>query len=168
MWGFVALALTPGDPVALQINPSTLLTMTPQQLEQIRQSMGLDGPIYLRYLRWLGGILQGNFGYSLTTGYDVSFEVGARIGPRRSTSWGVRSCSPWLSASHSVSSRPFDSTAGSTMRSQRSALTMISTPTFVLGLIFIFVFGISLHLLPVSGLQTLGAPVSASPIASAT
>ncbi|HVA87891.1 MAG TPA: ABC transporter permease [Candidatus Saccharimonadales bacterium] len=157
--GFVALALTPGDPITLQINPATLLTMTPAQIEVIRHSMGLDGPIYLRYLRWLVGLLQGNLGVAVSTGYPVSFEVGARIGPTLylmgtavvlalliGIPFGV------ISAVRQYSRLDYALTTFS--------LTMISTPTFVLGLIFIFIFGIWLHLLPVSGLSTLGASFS--------
>ena len=133
--------------------------LTPQQIEAIRHSMGLDGPIYLRYVRWLFGLFQGNLGVSLITGQTVAFEVGARIGPTLllmgsavliallvGIPFGV------ISALRQYSRLDYLLTTFS--------LTMISTPTFVLGLIFIYLFGISWHLLPVSGLYTLGAPFS--------
>ena len=157
--GFVALALSPGDPVTLQINHETLLSMTPDQVEAIRRSMGLDGPIYIRYFRWLFGLLQGNLGVSLLTGGTVGFELGARIGPTlflmgSAVLFALLVGIPFgaISAVRQYSRLDYTVTTFS--------FAMISTPTFVLGLIGIYVFGVWLHLLPVSGLYTLGAPFS--------
>jgi len=59
---FTLLALQPGDPTDIlrQQNPR----ITQAQLEQLRRSYGLDQPIYIRYFKWLGRALQGDFGQS--------------------------------------------------------------------------------------------------------
>jgi peptide/nickel transport system permease protein len=157
--GFVALALSPGDPVTMEINPETLLNMTPAQIEAVRHLMGLDGPIYLRYLRWLAGLFQGNFGVSLITGQTVAFEVGARIGPTLLLMGSSIVIALFVGIPFGVISAIRQYSRIDYLLTTFS-LTMISTPTFVLGLIFIYLFGVSFHLLPVSGLATLGAPFS--------
>jgi len=45
---------------------------TPEALAAIRQRLGLDQPVWVQYGRWLGGVLQGDFGYSLRTGQPVA------------------------------------------------------------------------------------------------
>src|SRR5947207_1515438 len=70
--------------------------MTQAELESVRRDLGLDGPPYVRYARWLGlqsivatvtgekavpGILQGNLGFALSTRRAVAEEIGPRIGP---------------------------------------------------------------------------------------
>ena len=58
---FFVLHLAPGDPSILFLNPN----MSPETLEQIRRNMGLDDPVLVRYVKWLAGVLQGDFQYSL-------------------------------------------------------------------------------------------------------
>lgn len=57
---FFILALAPGDPTAAYFNPN----MPAEVIEQLRKNFGLDQPIYIRYFKWLGAFLTGNFGYS--------------------------------------------------------------------------------------------------------
>ena len=57
---FIALSIAPGDPAALYLPVGA----SPEVLEQIRKTMGLDDPFPVRYVRWLLAFLQGDFGYS--------------------------------------------------------------------------------------------------------
>lgn len=61
---FTLLALQPGDPLdeLRQQNPR----ITAEQLEQLRRAYGLDQPLYVRYFKWLGRAIQGDFGQSRT------------------------------------------------------------------------------------------------------
>lgn len=61
---FTLLALQPGDPLdeLRQQNPR----LTAEQFEQLRRAHGLDQPIYVRYFKWLGRAIQGDFGQSRT------------------------------------------------------------------------------------------------------
>jgi peptide/nickel transport system permease protein len=65
---FFVLNLAPGDPVAVFASPG----VSPAALDQIRTNLGLDQPIHVRYLRWMGALLQGDFGYSFAKGQPVS------------------------------------------------------------------------------------------------
>ena len=65
---FFVMALAPGDPTASYFNPN----IPAEVLNQIRHNFGLDQPIYIRYLKWLGSFLTGNFGYSFAQSRPVS------------------------------------------------------------------------------------------------
>ncbi|MCK4546580.1 MAG: ABC transporter permease [Candidatus Eisenbacteria sp.] len=65
---FIVLHLAPGDPTQIYLNPD----IDQQLQDQIRHNLGLDQPIHLQYLRWLGSFLTGDFGYSLTQHRPVS------------------------------------------------------------------------------------------------
>ena len=61
---FAILALAPGDPMGeFATNPS----ITPEVRENIRRSLGLEQPIYIRYLKWASSFLRGDMGYSFTS-----------------------------------------------------------------------------------------------------
>jgi peptide/nickel transport system permease protein len=57
---FFAVSLAPGDPALYFLTPG----MTQEVVEQTRANFGLDDPIPVRYVKWLGGMLTGDFGYS--------------------------------------------------------------------------------------------------------
>jgi len=69
---FVILHLAPGDPTAIWFNPS----IPPEVLERMRESMGLDRPLYEQYLHWLKSFLTGDFGYSYSQFRPVSEVIG--------------------------------------------------------------------------------------------
>ena len=62
---FTILHLAPGDPVTLLVGEAQ---MTNEQLAQIRRHWGLDRPLYVQYFSWLGNMLRGDFGTSITMG----------------------------------------------------------------------------------------------------
>ena len=69
---YLGIELMPGDAVDFLIPPDALSTMSAQQLEQMRNSLGLNDPFVIRYFKWLWGILHGDFGYSLQSGVPVA------------------------------------------------------------------------------------------------
>ena len=70
---FLFLRLIPGDAIAVRLGTSTVLT--PQQMAEMRAYLGLDRPLYLQYLHWLGALLRGDAGYSLRSGQPVLSEI---------------------------------------------------------------------------------------------
>ncbi|MGH8844916.1 MAG: ABC transporter permease, partial [Advenella sp.] len=74
---FAILRLTPGDPAAIIAGDDA----TAAQLEQIRQTMGLDQPIYTQFFVWVGRLLQGDLGVSLLSGTPVLQMIAGRMGP---------------------------------------------------------------------------------------
>ena len=64
---FFVVNLAPGDPALRYISPR----LSSETIEQIRVSMGLDQPAYIRYLKWMAGLAQGDLGYSFTQNRPV-------------------------------------------------------------------------------------------------
>jgi peptide/nickel transport system permease protein len=168
---FVLLASVPGDPVRALIEPQQLAHMTPAQIEQRRHELGLDGGPVVRYVRWLGldplvaaltgrptsvpGILEGQFGYSIRSSQAVVEMVVPRIGPTLLLMGCALLIAILVGIPFGVISavRPYGRLdyAVTTF-----SMLMISTPAFLLGLIFIYTFAVALRWFPTGGLFTLG------------
>ena len=73
---FFGIALLPGDAAQAMLGQSA----TPESLANLRAEMGLDQPMIPRYLHWLGGLLTGDLGNSLTNGEDIAAAIGLRLG----------------------------------------------------------------------------------------
>lgn len=74
---FLILRLTPGDPAAIIAGD----TATPEQIERMREAMGLNEPIHLQFLHWIGQLLRGDLGTSLLSGTPVNALIADRIWP---------------------------------------------------------------------------------------
>ena len=74
---FLFLRLIPGDAIAVRLGTATVLS--PEQLAELRAYLGLDRPLHVQYLGWLGAVLRGDAGYSLRTGQPVLREIAARL-----------------------------------------------------------------------------------------
>jgi peptide/nickel transport system permease protein len=65
---FLLTSLLPGDPARQILGDEA----TPQAIEAVRADLGLDDPLPLRYLSWLGGVVTGDLGTTNQTGQEVS------------------------------------------------------------------------------------------------
>ena len=72
---FAGTQILPGDVAQSILGQSA----TPQALENLRASMGLNDPAYIRYFRWLGGVLTGNLGTALSSGQDIATSIWPRL-----------------------------------------------------------------------------------------
>ena len=73
---FAGTEALPGDVAQAILGQSA----TPQALENLRETLGLNQPALVRYFQWLGGILTGDFGVALTNGQDIGKAIGQRLG----------------------------------------------------------------------------------------
>lgn len=73
---FTGTQLLPGDVAQAILGQSA----TPQALENLRRDLGLNDPAYIRYFRWLGGVLTGDLGVALSNGQDIATQLGKRLG----------------------------------------------------------------------------------------
>jgi peptide/nickel transport system permease protein len=64
---FIIMKLSPGDPLANFVNPSISM----QDLEQSRDALGLNDSLYVQYFKWIGQVLQGNFGYTYSGNHSI-------------------------------------------------------------------------------------------------
>ena len=156
--GFMALKLSPGDPLLVSVNPEVLaqLAENPEILEAERKRLGFDQPIFPnQYLRWLGSALQGDLGYSITSKRPIVEEIGSRL-PRTiylmvtALSLAILIGIPIgvLTAVKQYSKTDYVLNT--------AAIFFASTPVFVLSLIGIYVFAVNLRILPTSEIHTVG------------
>lgn len=160
--------LIPTDPARAELEPMKN-TLTPTEYEAryqaLRAEMGLDDPLIIRYLRWFGfwpdvdgkvnGMLQGNFGYSQKYKTDV-----INILPSRmlntiyinifSTLVALAITIP-LGIACAVHKRgKMDNTV------QVLSIVGYSIPVYIIALVFIWLFAVTLRWLPVVGMETPG------------
>ncbi|MEO0456209.1 MAG: ABC transporter permease [Cyanobacteria bacterium P01_A01_bin.114] len=141
---FILIAIAPGDPLGeMANNPS----VTAAVRENLRRSLGLDQPIYIRYLKWLGALVQGNFGYSFSSRSPVGELIGQRL---PATLW-VLGAGYLLSV---VMAIPLGIVSAIKRYSwvDRGVTTLafigFSLPTFFTGLLFILIFSVWLRWFP--------------------
>lgn len=150
--GFVALKLAPGDPLLTSINPDVLanLAKNPEILEQQRRALGFDQPVFPhQYLRWLGGVLQGDLGYSLSTHRSITYEIGSRLPQTLYLMVTALVLAVLIGIPIGVISavKQYSKTDYAL---NGITIFLASVPVFVLGLVFIYVFAVNLQLVPTS------------------
>jgi len=75
---FFLLRIMPGDIVEVMLLGEG--GAVPQHvIEAERVRLGLDQPIYVQFFKWMAGVVQGDFGYSMWTGRPVAYEIGIRF-----------------------------------------------------------------------------------------
>ena len=75
---FFLLRIMPGDIVEVMLLGEG--GAVPQHvIEAERVRLGLDQPIYVQFFKWMAGVVQGDFGYSMWTGKPVAYEIGIRF-----------------------------------------------------------------------------------------
>ena len=148
---FFAIHLSPGDPAEIMLGPMA----TEANIESLREELGLDQPVFVQYFYWLGQILSGDFGRSISHREDVLTLIVYRF---RATLY--------LGAGALIIAIPLGLLLGIIGAIKHNTwvdkLSMffpmvgISMPIFWLGLLFILLFSQQLRLFPSSGMYTEG------------
>lgn len=143
---FLLMQMMPGDPIRLIAGER----VTPQRIEELRRSWGLDQPIYVQYFYWLSHVIVGDFGFSYVTRLPVSILV-----------WSRLSYTTQLTLTSLVLSYVLGIPIGVTAALKRGTFLdnttigistfFYSMPTYWLGLMLMLVFGLYLRWFPVSG-----------------
>jgi peptide/nickel transport system permease protein len=76
---FFSLRLMPGDPILMYLSSNEMTESTPEEIAAIRHEFGLDQPIFVQYVRWLGKVLSGDLGMSIIQRTSVSAEIVRRL-----------------------------------------------------------------------------------------
>lgn len=156
--GYALVNLAPGDPVLMLINPE-LGTVSQEEILALKQSLGLDQPLPVRYVRWLGEALQGNLGYSIANGRPVLERVGERLVGTLQLMFAALGLAVvfGIPLGVLVALKPgswFDRlTAG-------ASFVVASVPTFFIGLGLIYLLSLKIDLFPTGGMDTIGRPFS--------
>jgi peptide/nickel transport system permease protein len=143
---FLIASLLPGDLAYVILGDQA----TPDKVEALRHDMGLDAPIWWRYISWLGHVLQGDFGRSFRTGQTVLQAVSERLpvslelmvlAELAALAIGI----PLAIACAVRSGSAFDRFMTG------SAFGMLSVPAFLAAILLIYLFAVELRWLPATG-----------------
>ena len=143
---FALLHLTPGDPIDVMMSESA----DPSAKAHLRRELGLDRPIAVQYVAWMGRLVQGDLGRSIRNGEPVLENVGRRIRPTLQLAALAMTVSVLIAFPLGIVSAVRRNTAAD-RAGTTFALLGICMPNFLLALLLIFVFGVTLRWLPISG-----------------
>ncbi|MCO4089602.1 MAG: ABC transporter permease [Limnohabitans sp.] len=147
---FLILRLTPGDPAAVIAGNNA----TNEDIDRIREQLGLTQPLLVQFGIWLSGVLQGDLGYSFYLGKPVIELIAQRIEPTLSLAVGTMLISVCVAV-------PLGTLAAWRMGGWLDrilsgfAVAGFSVPVFVIGYVLIYLFAIELQWLPVQGYRRL-------------
>jgi peptide/nickel transport system permease protein len=149
---FLLLRLTPGDPAAILAGDNA----TPEQLERIRISLGLNQPLYTQFFTWIGSLLQGDLGTSLSSNQPVLKLIGQRIEPSIAVAIATIVVSVVIAVPLGVIAAWKRGTLIDRLVMGLSVIGF-SVPVFVIGYVLIQIFAIELRWLPVQGYRSIAA-----------
>ena len=143
---FLIASLLPGDLAYVILGDQA----TPEKVAALRHDMGLDQPLWLRYLSWLGHVLQGDLGRSFRTGQTVLQAVAERVPVSLELMLlaeliGLLIGVPLAIVCAARAGSAFDRFVTG------SAFGMLSVPSFLSAILLIYIFAVELHWLPATG-----------------
>jgi len=165
---FAMVWLAPGDPLLALVGESAQ-GIDPQALEALRRAYGLDRPLPLQYLEYVGNLLRGDLGQSIRSGQPVTFEILERFPATLLLAGSGMAIAVLIGLTLGVLAAVYRRTWIDYV-AVVVALAGVSIPVFWSGLVLMQVFALRLEMLPASGYGTfrhLILPASAIGFASA-
>lgn len=150
---FLLVHLVPGDVVLVMLGESEA---PPDKIAAMRHALGLDRPLEAQYLTWLGSVARGDFGRSILSGRPIGADLAARA-PRSielaaaALVLGAAAGIPLGSLAARSRGGPLDLLVGGL------AVLGLTFPSFVIGTVFVLLFGLVLHWLPATGYINFGS-----------
>jgi peptide/nickel transport system permease protein len=147
---FLVMRLLPGDPILMYLSQEQTQTLSAEQIQQIKIKFGLDKPLMMQYVNWVGNLFHGDFGASLFYRENVSQLLAKRIPVTLHLGLIAFVLSNFLGISAGVVS--------ALRRGKTIDLTVtilanigITIPAFWLGILLIYAFAFKLGWLPIQG-----------------
>ncbi|RFC68043.1 MULTISPECIES: ABC transporter permease [Mesorhizobium] len=151
---FAMLEVVPGDPARMMLG----MNATEDAVQALREQMGLNQPLIMRYLSWIGGFLTGDFGRS----YTYSVPVAQLVAERSAVSLPLALISLFLSTVIAIPVGLYAAAhrgkASDTVAMGASQLG-VAIPNFWFALLLVYVFAVALRMLPAGGFPGWGAGV---------
>jgi peptide/nickel transport system permease protein len=144
------LDLTPGDPIAYMMDPEALARLTDDQIAALRSQFGLDAPFVIRYLKWLWRLLQGDFGYSSSSGVPVIQIMAERLPATLELAFAALCISTILGSILGILGAIKKGSVGDNVLTV-AGMIGVSIPQFFFGVCAILIFSLTLGWLPVGG-----------------
>jgi peptide/nickel transport system permease protein len=140
---FIGTEILPGDVANAILGQGA----TPELLANLRERLGLNDPAYLRYFHWLQNMLTGDLGTSLVSGRSISDELGERVFNTVLLAGTTAIIAVPLAVGLGLMSAlnpngPLDRTISAI------SLTLISVPDFLVGIVLVSIFAVTLGWLP--------------------
>lgn len=164
LFSFSIIYFSPGDPLYLYTSPAvSSYKMTDEQLSDMRESLGLSGNVFQRYISWAGKMLKGDWGLSVSNHQPVK----AQILDKLPNTVGLMGAALVLSLLIAI---PLGLLAGYYKNKWADNIISgisylgISLPAFWFGIMLIIVFSLKLGWLPSSGMRSIGVNSAADVI----
>jgi len=146
---FAVLHLAPGDPAAIMLGAQS----TKEDVERLRRDLGLDQPLVVQYLHWMGQVARGDLGRSIPLGRAVLPEVLLRFKATLLLTAGALVIAIFLGLVAGIVSAVKQYSWLDRM-SMGVAVTGVSLPVFWTGIMLIIVFALQLRWFPSSGMSS--------------
>ena len=146
---FAVLHLAPGDPAAIMLGAQA----TKEDVERLRRDLGLDEPLVVQYLNWIGQVARGDLGRSIPLGRAVLPEVLLRFKATLLLTAGALAIAVLLGLIAGIVSAVKQYSWLDRM-SMGVAVTGVSLPVFWTGIMLIIVFALQLRWFPSSGMSS--------------
>ena len=143
---FSLINLVPGDPARIMLGEEA----SKEALSALRKEMGLDRPLYVRYLLWLSHVARGDFGRSVRDGRPVLDTLLLKL-PVTIELAVTSLLVAWVIAIPAGVVAAWKQRTALDYAATTVALAGISVPNFWLGIMMIYLFAVNLRLLPPSG-----------------
>ncbi|TWT01596.1 ABC transporter permease [Planomicrobium sp. CPCC 101079] len=143
---FLIIHITPGDPATIMLGEDA----TTEQIEELREDLGLNLPLPQQYLNWVIGALQVDLGSSYFMDESVTSSIMGHLSPTIS----LTIISQLVALVIAIPAGIFAARRRGTIADQSVmgvSLLGMSVPNFILGLLTMLVFGVILRWLPVAG-----------------
>jgi ABC-type dipeptide/oligopeptide/nickel transport system permease component len=144
---FLIIRLIPGDPALALLGTNA---GDPSLVVRLHQQLGLDEPLPVQYLHWIGGVLHGDFGYSYGNQQSVLSLLAANFPATIQLTVGGLALSLFFGSIIGVAAALRRNRATDTV-AMGFALTCMSIPSFWLGLLLILLFAVQLPIFDVVG-----------------
>ncbi|HUO62700.1 MAG TPA: ABC transporter permease [Terriglobales bacterium] len=146
---FGVLHLAPGDPAAIMLGAQA----TKEDVQRLHRDLGLDQPLVVQYLRWIGQVAQGDLGRSIPLGRAVLPEVLLRFKATLVLTTGALAIAVLLGLAAGIVSA-VKQYSWLDRLSMGAAVTGVSLPVFWTGIMLIIVFALQLRWFPSSGMSS--------------
>jgi ABC-type dipeptide/oligopeptide/nickel transport system permease component len=143
---FVLLRVVPGDPIAMMISPGA----TPADIAALRAHYGLDASLPVQFLVWIGGLLRGDFGTSISLHRNVLEILGERLPATLELAAASLVFAAMLGGAIAVFATLMSESALAPMIDAVNGL-FLAVPDFIWAFALVLLFGVLLPVLPLSG-----------------
>ena len=156
---FLFLHLIPGDPATVLLGERA----TPEQVEALREQLGLNQPLPLQYLTFLNNLLHLDFGTSIISGIPIIDEIKTRFPATFELSLAAMIMAIILGIPAGVLAAVYKNRPADNL-TMIGSLLGVSMPVYWLGLLLIYLFAITLNWFPPSGRISIEAGLTFQPI----